>query len=50
MAVVVVLVVTMVDEPSRLPIVLPVTSPMWNKPAVAPTAIPIKEVEVPVAP
>ena len=33
---------TIPDEPSKLPIVLPVRSPIWNEPAVAPTDIPMK--------
>ena len=40
----------MLDEPFRLPIVLPVVPPILNKPAVAPTEIPMNDELLPVEP
>src|SRR5262245_5369359 len=38
--------ITIVEEPSRLPIVLPVVLPTLNSPSVEPSMIPMKEAEV----
>src|SRR5262245_13032635 len=50
LVVVVVLLITILDEPSRLPMVLPVVPPTSNKPAVEPTEIPMNPEVVVVPP
>src|SRR5262245_39966087 len=50
LAVTVVSLATIPDEPSRLPIVLPVGTPILKKPPVEPTEMPIKADPVVVAP
>jgi hypothetical protein len=47
LAVLEVAVITIVEEPSRLPIALSVTSPTLNRPSVVPSAIAVKP-ELPV--